>query len=104
MEVQEFKIIKLSNGEDIVCRLLDEDEYTVFIERPITLVHKSGMKDDSLIHTGFNRWVSFTSDVHFEISKNKILTMGNLSAEMRYFYKILCSKLVLLSRFPFSAL
>ena len=95
MEQTSFKIIKLNNGDDIICKIVNETTDTVTVERPLSLVEEISHKPDrTALQTGFNKWLSFSSDNQFQISKNKILTVGNLNAEMRYYYKTLCKRLI----------
>ena len=46
-------------------------------------------------HTGFGRWMNFTNDREFVIFKKRILSMGNLAPEVRFYYKHLVTKLML---------
>ena len=46
-------------------------------------------------HTGLGRWMNFTNDKEFVIFKKRILSMGNLAPEVRFYYKHLVTKLMI---------
>tara|TARA_Y100000034_G_scaffold36368_1_gene44806 strand:- start:2101 stop:2595 length:495 start_codon:yes stop_codon:yes gene_type:complete len=93
----EFKVIKLDSGEDIICKVLQEYSDALLIERPFAIREQNVMDHNETIvnQTGFSKWVSFTNDPEFVVYKNKILTMGNLAPEVRFYYKHLVSKMII---------
>jgi len=94
----EFKVIKLDSGEDIICKVLQEYSDALLIERPFAVREQNVMDQDNetvVNHTGFSKWVSFTNDPEFVVYKNKILTIGNLAPEVRFYYKHLVSKMII---------
>ena len=97
-EDTEYKVLKLVGGDDVICKVLEEyaDAYTV--ERPFavkTTQHYDQEHEQMVDHTGFGRWMNFTNDREFVIFKKRILSMGNLAPEVRFYYKHLVTKLML---------
>ena len=89
-----YKIIKMINGDDILCKILQEYSDALVVECPMS-VTKSQILDrpDHIVeHTGLQRWINFTNDIKFVIDKEKILGFGNLAPEVIVYYKMISGK------------
>lgn len=89
--MDQIKIIKLINGDDIVCSLSKEQlpEKTLFLrlERPLQIKYVSqltarGLKD----FIALIKWVAYTNDKVVTIPKDKIVTITNATDEMTKSY------------------
>ena len=89
-----YKIIKLVNGEDILCKIIQEYTDAVVVEYPMSIAkHQVIDHPDHVVeHTGLQRWINFTHDRNFVIEKQKILGFGNLAPEVLVYYKMVSSK------------
>jgi len=92
MSNEEIKIIKLSNGDDIVCVLakdgkLPDESPLLRLERPMQIRYipqmtGGGFRD----YVALIKWASYTNDKIITIPKSKILTITNAANEMQKSY------------------
>ena len=97
-ENNEYKVLKLVDGADVICKVVEEYADALTVERPFsvkTTQHFDQEHQQMVDHTGFGRWMNFTNDKEFVIFKKRILSMGNLAPEVRFYYKHLVSKLMI---------
>ena len=89
-----YKIIKLINGDDIFCKILQEYTDAIVVECPMSINRHQVMDTPEHIveHTGLQRWINFTHDTSFVIDKQKIIGFGNLAPEVVVYYKMITSK------------
>ena len=90
-----YKIIKLINGDDIFCKILQEYSDAVVVECPMSINRHQVMDttDTVVEHTGLQRWINFTHDTSFVIDKQKIIGFGNLAPEVVVYYKMVSKKI-----------
>ena len=90
-----FKVLKMMNGEDVLCKVLEEYKDALVIEYPMSVVKNQIMESNDHIveHTGLQRWMNFTHDKSFLILKEKILSLGDLAPEVTLYYKHICRKI-----------
>ena len=97
-ENNEYKVLKLVDGADVICKVVEEYADALTVERPFAVKTTQHFDQDAqqmVDHTGFGRWMNFTNDKEFVIFKKRILSMGNLAPEVRFYYKHLVSKLMI---------
>ena len=90
-----YKIIKLINGDDIFCKILQEYTDAIVVEYPMSINRHQVMDTPEHIveHTGLQRWMNFTHDNSFVIDKQKIIGFGNLAPEVVVYYKMVTKKI-----------
>ena len=90
-----FKVLKMLNGEDVLCKVLEEYKDALVVEYPMSVVKNQIMEanDHIVEHTGLQRWMNFTHDKSFLILKEKILSLGDLAPEVTLYYKHICKRL-----------
>ena len=90
-----YKIIKLINGEDIFCKILQEYTDAIVVECPMSINKHQVMDTPEHIveHTGLQRWINFTHDTSFVIDKQKIIGFCNLAHEVVIYYQMLTKKI-----------
>ena len=85
--MEAIKIIKLINGDDIVCtiptHLLDEKSPLVKVDRPLQVryipaVESNGLKD----YVALIKWTSYSDDTIISIPKDKIMTITSAGKAM----------------------
>ena len=90
--MEHIKIIKLINGDDIVCsfpkKQLEQKSPLIRIVKPLLIkyVHQitpMGLKD----YIALIKWAAYTNDSIITIPKDKILTITNASSEMGKSYE-----------------
>ena len=79
-----FKIIKMVNGDDVICKVAEEYKDALVIEYPMSIVKNQVMEnEDSIVeHTGLQRWMNYTHDTTFVIPKERIITLGNMAPDV----------------------
>ena len=93
----QVKIIKLINGDDIVCVLpagekqLPDNGPLIRIDKPLQIkyipqITPMGFRD----YIALIRWTNYTSDRIVTIPKDKIMTITNASLEMSGIYANIC--------------
>ena len=89
-----YKVIKMIDGSDVLCKILQEYSDALVVECPmsVTRQHTYDRPDHVVEHTGLQRWVNFTNDVKFVINKEKILGWGNLAPEVIVYYRMISNK------------
>ena len=89
--MEQIRIIKLVNGDDIVCSLskdqLPEKSTLLRIDRPLQIKYVSqltpkGLKD----YIALIKWVAYTNDKIVSIPKDKIMTITMATEEMTKSY------------------
>ena len=89
-----YKIIKMIDGSDILCKIIQEYSDALVVECPMSVTKQQVFdKPDHMVeHTGLQRWVNFTNDIKFVINKGQILGWGNLAPEVIIYYKMISTK------------
>ena len=89
-----YKIIKMINGDDVLCKILQEYSDALVVECPMSVTKQRTIDSAEHIveHTGLQRWINFTNDIKFVIDKEKILGFGNLAPEVIVYYKMISGK------------
>ena len=92
-----FKVLKMMNGEDVLCKVLEEYKDALVVEYPMSVVKNQIVERDNHIveHTGLQRWMNFTHDKSFLILKEKIMTLGDLAPEVTLYYKHICKRITI---------
>ena len=90
-----FKVLKMVNGEDVLCKILEEYKDALVVEYPMSVVKNQIVEQENHIveHTGLQRWMNFTHDKSFLILKEKILSLGDLAPEVTLYYKHICKRI-----------
>ena len=90
-----FKIIKMVNGDDVICKVAEEYKDALVIEYPMSIVKIQIMENEEQIveHTGLQRWMNYTHDTTFVIPKERIICLGNMAPEVTLYYKHVCKRL-----------
>ena len=92
-----FIVIKMVNGEDVLCKILEEYKDALVVEYPMSVVKNQIVEQENHIveHTGLQRWMNFTHDKSFLILKEKILSLGDLAPEVTLYYKHICKRITI---------
>ena len=89
-----YKVLKLLDGSDVLCKILQEYDDALVVECPMSVTKQQihDRPDHIVEHTGLQRWISFTNDLQYVISKEKILGSADLSPEVMIYYKMISRK------------
>ena len=97
-KIDNIKIVKLVNGDDIVCVIptgesqLKDDAPLLRLEKPLQIkyvpqITPTGFRD----YIALIRWTNYTNDNVVTIPKDKILTITNASPEMTVSYNAIAN-------------
>jgi hypothetical protein len=95
--MEEIKIIKLLNGDDIVCPLakdqLPKDSPLLRLDKPLQIKYVSqltakGLKD----YIALIKWTAYTNDTIVTLPKDKIITITRATDELAKSYYDVSSK------------
>lgn len=78
------KLLKLNNGEDIIAAITEIESGYVIIQNPIRLCYT--FDDENEEGVSFLKWIPFTQDNEIQINLDTVVTMVNISEEMKNFY------------------
>ena len=90
METSTYKVVKLTNGEEIICQLgddIDNGEYK--INFPLKMeVHSVLTKQGPVDSLNLSRWIGpYTEQSHFSIKSDHILLIANVSPGLSRYYE-----------------
>jgi len=90
--MESIKIIKLVNGDDIVCtipqELLDDKSPLVKIDKPLQIKYIPAMEEMGLKdYVALIKWTSYSDDSIISIPKDKIMTITSAGKAMTNSYK-----------------
>ena len=83
------KILKLSSGEEIIARLVDDDQPKTFVvSHPLKLsciprATKQGIEES----ISLQRWIHFSEDNVYDIPKTQVLVITRASLGLTKFYE-----------------
>ena len=92
-----FKILKMINGEDVICKIAEEYADAFVVEYPMAVVKNQVVEHEHNIveHTGLQRWMNYTLDTAFVIPKERIMSLGDLAPDVIVYYKHIQKRLQL---------
>ena len=92
-----FKILKMINGEDVICKIAEEYSDAFVVEYPMAVVKNQVVEHEHNIveHTGLQRWMNYTLDTAFVIPKERIMSLGDLAPDVLIYYKHIRKRLQL---------
>ena len=94
--MNKYSVLKLSNGEDIVCRIVEASKEKVKVEDPLLLdvqqiTDKQGKIKESV---GLIRWIKpFTEEKEYFIEKNSIVITVPASIGLSKYYEHVLKRL-----------
>jgi len=90
-----YRILKLSNGENIICNIKDQNESDIMIEvtAPLKMDIMSHVTEEGIVEgLALTRWVQpFTDEKNIPINKATIITMVPASLGMSRYYEYVLS-------------
>ena len=94
--MNKYSVLKLSNGEDIVCRIVEASKEKVKVEDPLLLdVQQITDKDGRIKESvGLLRWIKpFTEEEEYYIEKNSIVITVPASSGLSKYYEHVLKRL-----------
>ena len=84
-----YQIIKLKNGEDLICNVLDNENGRLKVSSPLKMetvnrISKKGLTESLAL----TRWIQpYSDEEHFFIESNSIIIMTPASVGMKRYYE-----------------
>jgi hypothetical protein len=94
--MNKYSVLKLSNGEDIVCRVVEASKERIKIEDPLLLDVQQITDEDGRIKesVGLLRWIKpFTEEEEYFIEKNSIVITVPASSGLSKYYEHVLKRL-----------
>tara|TARA_Y100001973_G_C5185488_1_gene327584 strand:+ start:1255 stop:1662 length:408 start_codon:yes stop_codon:yes gene_type:complete len=94
--MNKYSVLKLSNGEDIICRIVDSSKDKLKVEEPLLMdVQQMTDKEGRIKETlGLIRWIKpFTEEEEYFIEKTSIVITVPASVGLSKFYEEVLQKL-----------
>tara|TARA_R110000851_G_scaffold87850_2_gene191555 strand:- start:956 stop:1369 length:414 start_codon:yes stop_codon:yes gene_type:complete len=90
-----YKVIKLSNGEDIIATLTSENEADIEIENPLLMsVFPQMTKNGELDSLNLSRWIQpYTEQSYFTLSKSTVVTTAVASPGLSRYYEYVLKRI-----------
>ena len=89
-----YKVVKLTNGDNIICETVEHVNETYIIKTPLRM--EMVYDDDSngqLESLHLTAWISpFTEDKHFEIKESHVIVITGASIGLSAYYKNIVKK------------
>ena len=82
-------MVKLSNGEDIICNVEDDSDSLLRISSPLKMETYNRTTEKGMIESlGLSRWIQpYSDEDHFFIESNSIIIMTPASVGMTRYYE-----------------
>jgi len=89
----DYRIAKLMDGS-LVMGTISVDDNNMRIENPLELttiprMTEFGLKED----TTLSKWIPFTSDSEFVVTKDKVVVISIATVELAHFYEVVLNKM-----------
>ena len=94
--MNKYSVLKLSNGEDIICRIVETLKEQIKVENPLLLdVQQTSSRDGRIKETlGLVKWIKpFTDEDSYLIEKNSIVINVSASDGLSKYYEYILKKL-----------
>ena len=90
-----YKVIKLSNGEDIIATLTSENEADIEIENPLLMsVFPQMTKNGELDSLNLSRWIQpYTEQNYFTLAKSTVVTTAVASPGLSRYYEYVLKRI-----------
>ena len=82
-------MVKLSNGEDIICNVEDDSDSLLRISSPLKMETYNRTTEKGMVESlGLSRWIQpYSDEDEFVIQKNTIVLMTPVSAGLKRYYE-----------------
>ena len=93
--MNDYSILKLSNGEDLICRVVNKTESDIVIESPLKMETINRMTNSGVTESlSLTRWLQpFSDEKDYTIGKNSIVISVPASIGLSKYYEHVLNKL-----------
>ena len=93
--MNDYSILKLSNGEDLICRVVNKTESDIVIESPLKMETINRMTNSGVTESlSLTRWLQpFSDEKDYTIGKNSIVISVPASIGLSKYYEHVLKRL-----------
>ena len=93
--MNDYSVLKLSNGEDLICRVVNNTDSDIVIQSPLKMETVNRMTNSGLTESlSLTRWLQPFSDVtDYTIQKNSVVISVPASIGLSKYYEFVLKKL-----------
>ena len=93
--MNDYSILKLSNGEDLICRVVNNTDSDIVIQSPLKMETINRMTSNGLTESlSLTRWLQpFSDEKNFTIEKNSVVVSTPASIGLSKYYEYVLREL-----------
>ena len=93
--MSDYQVIKLSNGENLICDVISDSDTTLNVKSPLKMETLSKFtKSDVVESLSLVRWMQpYCDDEQFALSKNNIILNSPVSIGLGKYYEFILKKM-----------
>ena len=90
-----YSIVKLSNGENIICNIVNDSEKTIEIKSPLKMETLSKFTKSGVVESlSLVRWMQpYSEENKFTLSKNTVILNSPVSIGLGKYYEFILKKM-----------
>ena len=95
MSEKDYQVVKLSNGENLICDVLSDSDTTLLVESPLKMETLSKFTKSGVIESlSLVRWMQpYCDDKEFALSKNNVILNSPVSIGLGKYYEFILKKM-----------
>ena len=90
-----YSIVKLSNGENIICNIVNDSEKTIEIKSPLKMETISRVTKTGIVESlSLGKWMQpFSNENTFSLNKNTIIVNSPVTVGLGKYYEFVLKKM-----------
>ena len=95
MSEKDYQVVKLSNGENLICDVLSDSDTTLLVESPLKMETLSKFTRSGVVESlSLVRWMQpYCDDNKFTLNKNNIILNMPVSIGLGKYYEFIIKKM-----------
>ena len=95
MSEKDYQVVKLSNGENLICDVLSDSDTTLLVESPLKMETLSKFTRSGVVESlSLVRWMQpYCDNEQFALSKNNIILNSPVSIGLGKYYEFILKKM-----------
>ena len=95
MSEKDYQVVKLSNGENLICDVLSDSDTTLLVESPLKMETLSKFTRSGVVESlSLVRWMQPYCDAkEFALSKNNVILNSPVSIGLGKYYEFILKKM-----------
>ena len=95
MSEKDYQVVKLSNGENLICDVLSDSDTTLLVESPLKIETLSKFTRSGVVESlSLVRWMQpYCDNEQFALSKNNVILNSPVSIGLGKYYEFILKKM-----------